>query len=1347
MHSQMSGFRLSPQQRRLSELNAAWTGCHAQCVLVLAGMLETERLKAAWRRIVERHEALRTSLQHVPGLSRPIQVVAETATLAWREINLAALDAEEQERAARQVFDEERRACQTSDTPARAALLNLSHERHMLALSLNAFNADAQTLKNLFREIAAEYGAQAAQLEEEPLQYTQFSEWQNNLLEDEGAARGVEFWRERANAERRELTLPCEHEADKARAFAHEYITSELDAELSGRIGNVARAQGSNAHDLLLACWQTLLWRLTGESGFVVNVVFDGRKFEELEGVVGLLSGALPVACRFDGDERFADVLLHTGKAVRDASSWQEYFYRAETASEEGDGAGVRGASLPVAFELVEWPDAVHAGGVRFSVSRLSACSDAFKLKLSCSRRSGSLVAEFHYDAARFERAVVERLSGQFATLLAGATARVEDAIGELDILGESERRLLLDVWNETRAPYPREMPVQRLFEGQVEATPDAVAVEFEGAQLSFRELNWRANKLAHHLRGLGVGVESLVGVLMERSLGMVVAVWGVLKAGAAYVPLDPSYPQERTKFMMDDARVGTIVTHQHLFERAPAHDARVIRLDTDWPLIDRESDENPANVAAGGDTLAYVIYTSGSTGQPKGAMITHRGLVNYLSWCTRAYPLNEGRGAPVHSPLGFDLTVTSLFSPLLAGRCVTLLTEGPGVESLSEVFKRTGDFSLIKITPAHLELLGQSLAAEELRGGTRALVIGGEALLWENVSAWLKQAPATKLINEYGPTETVVGCCVFEAQGDGEASGGIPIGRPIMNTQLYVLDEGWRPVPIGVTGELYIGGDALARGYLNRPSLTAERFIPNPFGKDAGARLYRTGDLVRYLSNGNLEYLGRTDTQVKVRGFRIELGEIEAALVANPSVKDAAVIAREDEGQRKQLVAYVTARAEAALSSEALRGYLNDRLPEYMVPSAFVLLEALPLTSNGKVDRQALPAPGRAALKAKGVDYIPPRNAIELRLVQMWEEILGVGPIGVRDDFFHLGGHSMMAALMMAQIKQTFGVGLSLSSLFSKATVEHLSSLVQRQGATTLPHSTLVNLRQGDLNRPPLFFVHPGGGNVLCYAEIARRLEDGQACYGFQAQGLEAGREPHTSVEEMAAHYLEAMRRVQPEGPYLIGGWSMGGVVAFEMACQLEQLGERTALLFLIDSRAPTPQLSHLAPDRLTTMVSFAQDLGLDIENLARSVGDLLEMEPDEQLNHVLEYARTSGILPPDADLPHLRGLFHIFETNVRAMVKYVPQERPEHLLLFTAESETGDSTARGWAAFVRGEVEQHVIPGSHYTMMRAPHVEILTERLRSSLSATPATVDEVNEATNVAAGKHAWRVMQTGD
>src|ERR1035438_1205298 len=541
--------------------------------------------------------------------------------------------------------------------------------------------------------------------------------------------------------------------------------------------------------------------------------------------------------------------------------------------------------------------------------------------------------------------------------------------------LTESERNQILYEWNDTRVEFPA-LCAHQLFEQQVEQHPDSVAVVFNEQRLTYRELNQRANQIAHYLRGLGVGPDRLVGVCLQRSPEMVAGLLGVWKAGGAYVPLDPTYPQERLSFMVSDSAVQVLLTDkrcEHLF--SPAH-SRTVRLDSDWPLIARESQSNPDSGATPSN-LAYEMYTSGSTGTPKGAMILQSGLVNYLTWAIKTYGVEAGGSVPVHSSISFDLTVTSLYTPLLAGARVELLAEDAAAQSLLAALQRQKGRSLVKITPAHLELLSQQLASDEVTDMTNVFVIGGENLLAESLRLWREFAPETRLINEYGPTETVVGCCVYEVQAGDPRNGAIPIGRPIANTQLYVLNASLQPGAPGVMGELYIGGAGVARGYLNRPELTQERFLPDPFSSDSEARLYKTGDLARHRQDGVLEYLGRADNQVKVRGYRIELGEIEATLAGHPAVQSCAVLAREDEPGNKHLVGYVVARNEESPGVEELQNFLKQRLPEYMAPAQFVFLDAFPLTPNGKVDRKALPAPSSKDIAAAR-QFVAPRTEAE---------------------------------------------------------------------------------------------------------------------------------------------------------------------------------------------------------------------------------------------------------------------------------------------------------------------------------------------------------------------------------
>ncbi len=619
---------------------------------------------------------------------------------------------------------------------------------------------------------------------------------------------------------------------------------------------------------------------------------------------------------------------------------------------------------------------------------------------------------------------------------------------------------------------------VHHWIEMQAERTPTAIALTSGIETVTYSQLNARANRLAHLLRAHGVGSEVLVGLCVDRSTAMVVGLLAVLKAGGAYVPLDPAYPAGRLAFMVDDARASVLVTQADLLERLPGTRASVICLDRDRRSIEQECGENLLG-GAGLLNLAYVIFTSGSTGRPKGAMINHLGLANYLSWCVKAYSVPRGVGAPVHSSISFDLTITALLAPLITGRRVDLLDDDLGVEQLSEALRRSRDYSLVKITPAHLRLLGDQMDACDVRGRTRAFVIGGEQLREEHVAFWRQHAPDTDLINEYGPTETVVGCCVYRVPRDQDISGPIPIGRPIANTRLYVANRNLEPMPIGVPGELFIGGAGVARGYLNRPALTAERFVPDPFGNEPGGRLYRTGDLARWRSDGKLDCLGRVDRQVKIRGYRIEPGEIEQALALHPAVRETAVVAREDVPDDRRLVAYLTiADDQPAPASPELRRFLRNSLPEPMIPSVFVVLEALPLTPNGKVDREALPAP-EPGLVPQHALAAAPRGPLEETVASIWANVLRLERVGVHDGFFDIGGHSLLATQVVSRLREAFGVEIPLRALFEAPTVAGVANRIEamrrdypRRGAASIESSALVGPLPLSFSQEALWFL-----------------------------------------------------------------------------------------------------------------------------------------------------------------------------------------------------------------------------------------------------------------------------------
>jgi amino acid adenylation domain-containing protein len=1065
MSSQTQGFRLSPQQRRIWVSQPDGAALRCQCAVLLEGGLEIDALRGALDGVVAAHEILRTSFVRAPGMKLPVQVVGESGAYAWRHEDLSARAGEPLDALADELLRQERgEPFDAAHGPClRAASFTLSTERHMLLLTLPALCADARTLHNLVRAVGDAYAASTASsasaastanddARAEVVQYVELAEWQNELLEDEQAA-GRRFRQMQGGAEASAPTLPGENRVGGAKGstpapvnvFTPASVAVKVSPEVGAKLERAAGRPGSSHAAFLLACWSAFLFRLSGSRQFVVGTVFDGRKFEEMRDALGPLAKRLPVGVRVEPDARLADVARAVGRELADAEDRQEYFDWG--AREETGGALADATARAVGFAFEERPARVSASGVNFSIVRQSVCFDPCRIELLCARRDDNLAVELFYDANAFDAAHARLLATQFATLLASAGERPEATVAELNLLSAGERKRLLVEWNATRADYASGSSVHRLFEEQAARTPDADAIVAGDARLSYAALNGRANRLARHLQKLGVGPEVPVGLFVERTPEMVVALLAVLKAGGAYVPLDPSYPPQRLSFMLEDARIRFVVSQEKLADALPPHGARVVRLDTDAEAF---ADESAENVAAevSGENLAYIIYTSGSTGQPKGAAIPHRGLVNYLDWCRRAYDVEGGEGAPVHSPLGFDLTVTSLFAPLLSGRRVVLVPEESGVEGLGEALRASGGFSLVKITPPHLEVLNYLLPAAEAAGRTGALVIGGEALKAEALGFWRKHAPETRLINEYGPTETVVGCCVYEV-APGELLGGIvPIGRPIANTRLYVLDARFEPVATGVAGELYIGGDGLARGYLNRPDLTAERFLPDPFGVEAGARIYRSGDLARYAPDGNLEFLGRVDQQVKVRGFRIELGEIEAALSAHAGVREAAVIVREDTPDEKRLTAYVVAESGDATTAADLRAHLAERLPEYMIPMAFVMLERLPLTTNGKVDRRRLPEPDHARPELERA-FVAPRNETEEALAKIWAEVLGVERVGVNDNFFELGGHSLLATQVVSRVRNTLKVDLPLRSLFFEApTVALLAQMVEQRRA-----------------------------------------------------------------------------------------------------------------------------------------------------------------------------------------------------------------------------------------------------------------------------------------------------------
>ncbi|TBR57010.1 non-ribosomal peptide synthetase [Westiellopsis prolifica IICB1] len=1045
MQEKMQGFPLSPQQKHLWLVQQGGNFYRTQCAIVIEGDVKIEVLQKALDQVIARNEILRTTFYRPPGLKIPIQVINTKRDIYLNEDSLRNKYSQMEE--VENLFDKFKE--QSIGQEVKYELINISSKKYILFVNLPSLCADFKTLNNLVDEISQYYSVclQNIELDEEPLQYADVATWQNELLEAEETTIRTSYWQQIDFSVLDKLKLPFEDSFFQESEFDPKVVKLVICRDLLTKIEEIVQQYQISIDKFFLTCWQILLWRLIGQSNLILGLGCDGRNYEELKTALGLFAKYLPFVYQMQANHTFTETLMEVNKLTDEMLEWQDSFnwnlLKKTNANEEEE------LFLPFCFDFEKLVDNYDDNKVVFKIYQHYVCSDRFKIKLSCIHTQNDLIkVEFHYDAKLFCKEDIQRLASQWESLLTSVINNPSLAIARLDIFSEEEREKLLIAFNNTKTEELQHKCIHHWFEEQCDRTPDNIAAIYQNQQLTYQELNTRANQLAHYLQKLGVKPEVLVGICVERTPLMLIALLGILKAGGAYVPIEPNYPLERKSFILDDSQMSVLVTQQHLMTDFSTNQIQVICIDDDWEIINQQKNENLITTTTALN-LAYVIYTSGSTGKPKGTLIPHQGLVNYLSWCTQRYAVEQGVGTLVHSPLGFDLTITSLFSPLLVGRTAELLSEEQGIETLSQALKKSSNLSLVKITPAHLDLLKQQLSKEEIANKTRAFIIGGENLLSESITFWQDVAPDTILVNEYGPTETVVGCCIYQVPIGKHDSGSIPIGKPIANTQLYILDQYLQPVPTGVAGELHIGGIGLARGYLNKPELTAVKFIPNPFSKQEGDRLYKTGDLVRFLPSGDIEYIGRIDNQIKIRGFRVELGEIEAVINQHPSVSASVVIVREEQPGNQNLIAYITLYPHKTLTITELRRFLQNKLLDYMLPTAFMILEALPLTSNGKVDRRALPTPNALRPELE-VAYLVPQTQLEKTIASVWQKALNLEKIGIHDNFFEIGGHSLLLVTVHSQLQKILKLELSTLDLFRYPTIYDLAEyLSQSQNQT----------------------------------------------------------------------------------------------------------------------------------------------------------------------------------------------------------------------------------------------------------------------------------------------------------
>jgi amino acid adenylation domain-containing protein len=1014
----------------------------------LQGRLDVKAFERSLNEVVNRHEVLRTAFPSVNG--QPAQSIAPALPLTIPLIDLREFPQEAQEARAQLLAAEEaQRPFNLAEGPLLCAtLLRLGDEDHVALLTMHHIVSDGWSMGVLVGEVAALYEAYSqgrpSPLEELPVQYADYAAWQREWLSGEVLEAQLEYWK-RQLAGLSVLNLPIDRPRPSVQTYRGAMESLRLPAALTDSLRELSRREDVTLFMTLLAAFQTLLMRYTGQRDVVVGSPIANRNRAEIEGLIGFFVNTLALRTDLGGAPTFVELLGRVREVALGAYAHQDLPFERLVEEVQPERDLGRHPLFQVMMVLQNAPrEVMELPGLNLSLLPNERAVVKFDLTLSVIEEKAGLVVTMWYSSDLFEAETTKRMLGHYQKLLESIVANPQQRLIDLQMLTDSERHQLLFERNDTAKAYPKDACLHELFERQAERTPENVAVVCESDRLTYAELNRRANQLARHLQRSGVGPESTVALLMERSVEMIISIIGVLKAGGAYVPLDPQHPQERLAFMLKDAQVKVLLTQERLSDALPnGHSAQVVRLDSDWELIAQGSGNLQNAVTA--DNLAYVLYTSGSTGLPKGTMIEHRSVVNYLCWVNRELLSEAGRNVPASTSLTFDASLKQLLAPLLRGDEVWLLSSAIVAEP-AELLKEinTRDNVVFNCVPSLWAAILDAIRSQQAvapGANLRSILIGGEQLSAELVRRSFAQAPHLKIWNLYGPTEATANASVARVVPEKEIS----IGRAIANAQLYVLDSHMNPTPVRAAGELHIGGDGLARGYLDRPDLTAERFIPHPYSKEPGARLYRTGDLARYLPDGNLEFLGRLDDQVKLRGYRIELGEIEAALREHPGIREAVALARQDSPGEKRLVAYIVPEREPAPTVSEARAFLKERLPDYMVPSAFVTLDGLPLSPNGKVDRRALPAPDQTRPEV-GAVHIAPRTPAEEVIAGIWSQVLGVERVGVYDNFFDLGGHSLLATQVISRVRGAFQVEAPLRSLFEGPTVAELAQGIEAE-------------------------------------------------------------------------------------------------------------------------------------------------------------------------------------------------------------------------------------------------------------------------------------------------------------
>jgi amino acid adenylation domain-containing protein len=1122
---------------------------HLPSVLRLRGEVNVPALETTLQRIIERHEVLRTViLADEQGQGYQQVMPAEGWKLSYEDQTQAAGNLEEHlQKLISAPFD------LSADYMLRAGLIRLGRDEYILAATMHHIASDGWSTSILVKEVVALYGAyiedQPAQLEALPIQYADYAIWQRKYMQGELLEAKLNYWKTKLAATA-PLQLPCDNSRPAMQSSRGATLNFHIDQTLSAKLGALSHQHGATLYMTLLSVFKVLLYRYSGQEDICVGTPIAGRNRHEVEGLIGFFINTLVLRDQVRGEDSFTVLLDQVKETTLEAYAHQEVPFEKVVDAVVKDRDLGRHPLFQVMFVLQNTPEVpeLKLGKLQLASEGHEQRTTQFDISFLLSETGTGLVGTVEYATDLYGEDTIARMTGHYINLLNSVAAAPETAAGKLSMLSVEEEAAL-NKFNDTKSAYPNDKHIIGLFEEQAAQNPDAVAIVFEEENLTYKALNERSNQLARYLQKRGVKAETLVPICVERSLEMIIGILGILKAGGAYVPIDPEYPQDRINYMLEDTEAELMISSRS--GRAKLNKGiTIIALDGDGEAINKEKTGNLETVISA-DQLAYVIYTSGSTGRPKGVMIEHGSLLNYCLTFKSYYAISDKDKILQQSSVSFDTMVEEVYPGLISGASMIIVKEGGrDIYTLRNKIENEG-ISILSSTPTVIDWLNKELTTT---GRLRYIISGGEVLPPHYINNLYSKVP---IVNTYGPSESTV--CVTYNKIDELASASL-IGKPIANTQVYILNKENELAPMGVTGELCVGGVQVARGYLNNPGLTSEKFIKDPFSSEPGAKLYRTGDLAKWQPDGTIVYQGRIDDQVKIRGYRIELGEIESVLNEHNNIRQGVVVVKADKQGNNRLIGYVV--AEGVFDKQAIQTFLNTRLPEYMVPAIWVELEAIPLTPNGKIDRKALPDPD---LTAQPIEYTAPRNETEQVLAAIWQELLRVEQVGIYDNFFELGGYSLLAMRVVSAIRNVLNAEINVRDIFVNPSIAELATHLKANNKKKLRALTPIKTSG---NKTPLYIICGAGGTVFKFREFANLLDQDQPVYGLQQfiDGEDPDEFPDT-IEGVAAEYIEEILSENPDGPYALSGHCLGGTIAFEMANQLKAKGKKVTLLAMFDA------------------------------------------------------------------------------------------------------------------------------------------------------------------------------------